>query len=617
MKSLTLLLLLGALFAVVPVFAQSFTVDFSQWGGGPPLVKTKFGVYQTPLISQASLMKSLPLLRELNVQELRYELGWGKPDALAHDQIGGTAASPKIDFSFVDGFSAGLAAQGVRPLFALGYCPDPLKTRTDWPAWKDLPNDLGAWQAITRAYAAHLAQKSRASYEVWNEPDINDPGGKMFFTGGPTGYHALYHAAGAGIRAGDPDAPVGGAATAYDLRFLTPILSEPMDFASIHGYDNYAAQIANARGVLAGRPDLPIYLTEYASFTSFGKDAPVSRHPAAARFFRDVRGLLAATDVAKVYWAQWVDDGLGMITSDGHRKALFNAFQLYGQMPVDRNPVTPDGADGVGVLASSDDHRACAVVWNETDVEKPVTLRLAHLPFTRGTLQVSRIDAEHASFVDSPASESLAVIQMSPVSGTTAVWSGTVPAESVVFLKASDGMGQTLLPPRLLGTFVRSHGWYWDRASPAYADYDPRTAIARVGMGDSDLGVAQIGSEIDDPPGRFTVEIKKQGPFKALDANSLFGLRVDFRGVSGRYTRSVLYHDGLYNTRRQSPLPWGKGGAAPDAAHKVRGMSTGRPFQVDLAAIAPQDWDHKRIVLSFLLQNAGRHSQARFILTPD
>ena len=615
MKLLTLMLALGALFAVVPADAQTFTADFSRWGGGPPLVKTKFGVYQTPLISRAELMKSLPLLRELNIQNLRYEMGWGKPDALAFEQISGAAEKPAIDFSFLDSFTAGLTAQGVRPLFAVGYCPNPLKTRSGWPAWKDPPNNLPAWQDINRAYAAHLT-RAGASYEIWNEPDIPDPGGKMFFSGGPTQYRTLYQAATSGIRAGDPDALVGGAATAYDLRYLTPILSEPMDFASIHAYDNYAAQIAGVRGALKNRPDLPIYLSEYASFTQFGPNAPVSRYPAAARFFRDVNGMLVETDLARVYWAQWVDNGLGMVTSDGRRKALFNAFKLYGMMPVDRNSVASEGGDGVGAMASSDDHGACVVLWNETDKERTVTVRLAHLPFRPRVVQVFRIDARHASALDNPASEDLAVVETRPVAPSPSVWAGVVPGESVVFLKADDGTQETLLRPVRLGRFVRSHVWYGERGGQAFADYDPRTSIARVGMGDTNKGLALIGSEIDDPPLRFTVRVKTQGAFTAHDADSLFGLRVDFRATTGRYTHCVLYHGGLYDSKRRSALPWGKGGAAADVVHRQNELDTGRLFPIDLARIAPHDWDRKRILLSFLLQNAGRGSQARFILRP-
>ncbi|MDQ2799778.1 MAG: hypothetical protein M3Y13_09065, partial [Armatimonadota bacterium] len=565
-----------------------------------------------PLIRLPALLDSTALLREINVQNLRYEMGWGKPEALAFDQITGTPSDLKIDFSTLDQFAARVNAQDVRPLFAMTYCPNPLKSREGWPAWKDLPNDLAAWQSLNQRYAAHL-RLTGADYEIWNEPDINDPGGKMFFSGGPADYQRLYHSAASGIRQGDREASVGGAAVAYDLRYFTPLLSEPLDFASIHAYDNYAVQVGNLRGALGNRPDLPIFLTEYASFTSFGKDAPVSRHPAAMRFFRDVKGMLALPDVTRVYWAQWVDDNLGLLTADGHRKALFNAFKIYGMMPVDRNAVSPDGADGVNLLASSDDHSAGVVIWNENAADRPVTINLTHLPFARGAMQIYRIDKDNGSYIDNAASENLRVLQTSQCRAAKASWTGAVPGESIVFLKISDGQSASKSAP--LGRLVRTYGWFWDRNAPAYADFDPRTFIGRLGLGDRAFGIAQIGGVIADPVQRLSVQVQKSGPFAPQDANSLLGLRVDFPDGTGRYVRSVLYHDRLYNPKRNSPLPWGKGGATPDRAIFKAEMDSGKPFAIDLARLAPPNWNRKRILISFILQNAGRDSQARFTLT--
>ncbi|MGI4788263.1 MAG: hypothetical protein ACRYFS_05380 [Janthinobacterium lividum] len=41
--------------------AQAFHVDFSRWAR-PPLVKTKFGVYQTPFLQKADLLRAAALL---------------------------------------------------------------------------------------------------------------------------------------------------------------------------------------------------------------------------------------------------------------------------------------------------------------------------------------------------------------------------------------------------------------------------------------------------------------------------------------------------------------------------------------------------------------------------
>ena len=601
--------------------AQTFTADCSHWSG-PPLVKTKFGVYQTPLIRLQDLLNTTPLLQEISVRDLRYEIGWGKPDVLAYDQISGTAARLQIDFAVLNAFTRLLAVQGVKPLFALTYCPNPLKSRQEWAAWKDLPNDLAAWQKMVQAYVAHLRNMpgmGGSCYEVWNEPDMPDPQGKMFFTGSPQDYGKLYAASVSGVRQGDRDALVGGAAIAYDLRYLTAILSQSLDFASIHAYDNYPAQVGNLRSALGDRPEVPLFLTEYASFTDLTANGPNSRSLAAARFFRDVKGMLTFPDLAKVYWAQWVDaghnPGMGLLTWDRHRKAIFNAFKIYSMMPVDRNPVASEGGDGIDAFAASDDHTAGVVCWNVTPTPRHVTLRLQHLAFRSGTVKVYRIDPNHASYVDNPAQEDLHVCETRRFQKTSEVtWTGTLPAESVVFLKVSDATKQSLLSPASMGTYVRSHYWFFDRKSAAYSDFDPYTSIARLGMGDEDFDIAQISSVIEAPTNSFSVQAKKEGAFRAHDSNALFGLRIDFLSPKSGYSKSVLFHSGLFDAHRTSPFPWGKGAAMADVCVLKREMNTGKSFRVDLSRIAPPDWDRKRILISFILQNAGRGSKARIKL---
>jgi hypothetical protein len=593
-----------------------FHADFSRWAG-PPLVKTKFGVYETPFLAKDDLRRAADLLPEAGVQDLRYETGWGKPDTYAFDQIGGTAAAPTIDFTALDPFVRQLKTLGIAPLFAMTYDPVPLKTGTEWQRWKDMPSSLAAWQEIQRRYAAHyrdVLHLGNPRYEIWNEPDIGGDGGKMFFNGTPAQYADLYRAGAAGIHAGDADALAGGPAIAYDHAYATPILSMPLDFVSIHAYDNYAGQLGGMQKLVADRPELPILLTEYASFTQYGPDAPVSRHQAAERFFRDVQGLLDFTDVPKVYWAQWVDDSIGLITRDWHRKALFNAYKVYQTMlPVDRNPVSPDGADGVGLMAASDDHTAGVVLWNENADDRTCTIHLDRLPFAHGSLVLHRIDASHASYVDDHATENLTTDGVWKITSARASWTGTVPAESVVYLHASDGSGQSLLRPTQIGTFVRDHVWYPERSSDAYADFDPRTAIARVGLGRRAVGTAQIGVVIDSPVRRLRVQIKRHGPFAPQDTNSLFGLRVDYAAKGGGFARSVLWHDGSCRAARTAPLPWGKGRATADEMHVQGQMRTGVPFTLDIAKEAPKDWNG-RIILTPILQDMGAGSCARFTL---
>lgn len=597
-------------------YAQVFHVDFSTWIG-PPLVKTKFGVYQTPFLSKSDLQRAAALLPEAGVQDLRYEMGWGKPDTYAFDQIRGTTANLLIDFSALDPFVLSLKQSGVTPLFAMTYDPLPLKTGTGWQRWKDVPANLAAWQEIQRRYAAHYRQVSgRAGpyYELWNEPDLPGDGGKVFFNGSPADYADVYRAGAAGIAGGDPDALAGGPAIAYDLRYAQFLRTQPgVGFASIHAYANYASQLTGFRALVKDQLTVPLFLTEYASYTHYGPKEPVSRFPAAARFLQDVKGLLTFTDTPKVYWAQWVNDSLGMVTQDFHRKAIFNAYTLYQtRLPVDRSPVTPDGADGLALLAGSDDHTSGVAVWNESAEDKTATVHLDHLPFKNGRLRLSRIDSSHASYMDNPAAEMLSVSGDWKIQDNQAEWTGTVPAQGVVFLQASDGSGVSLLRPHKIGTVVGQRDWFPERGSGAYTDFDPRTSIIRIGEGAQTLPV-QTGIVLDRPAAALRVRVTRRGPFALLGLDSLFGLRVDYGAKQGGHAKSILWHDGSYRAAGSSALPWGKEGARPDRARVVPQMNTGKTFILNITSSAPEDWNG-RIILTPILRNRGQGSCARILL---
>lgn len=549
-----------------------FRIDFAHWGG-TPLLKTKFGVYQTPLISKDKLLASIPLLKELGVGDFRYEVGWGKPDVLAHDMVGGTAERPTYDFTVIDALVSGLRKAGVRPLFANTYCPNPLKSRTPWDAWKDVPNDLEAWSRINRDFVAHLRAKGLRApfYEVWNEPDIPEPNGKIFFNGGPEDYLRVYDHGVRGIRAGDPDASAGGPAAAYDLRFLKPILARnlPLDFASIHAYDNFDELLGAMRGLLRDRPGTPMLLTEYASYKEFGLDKPNSRAGSAARFFRDVHGLLRHTDTPKVYWAQWVDDDLGLITMDGRRKALFNAFKLYGSMPTDRVRVQPAPMPEIGVLASADEREATVAVYNAGGEDRSVTLRFDALPF-EGRWEILRIDRRHASPIDDPASGAL---RAEPLETAGSAWTGTVPSEGVAFLRLRKPGAASRPAPKPIGTLVRDHFWFPNRGGDAYSDFDLRNGEARLGTGSKGAPLVRIGAEVERPAPCWRVNLRRQGP----DGNPEMALR---------FGKTLV------------PVP-------------VR-----TDFTVDLRRLAPKGWNGRRVDVQLLLRNARPGAGARFRFTP-
>jgi len=617
----------ATVFAISPATPPSglkpvtVVADFSTWIDNP-LVKDKIGVYQTPFlgtVGRPPLAAMQPFLKEAGVRDLRYETGWGKPDTYAFDQIRGSAKEPTVDFSRFDPFMTMLHNDHVQPLLAVGYDPLPLETCASPNCWKHPPSSSDGWSAVLRQVSRHYAQAlgiGGVQYEIWNEPDISAHGGKIFFTGNQADYGVVYRSGAAGIQAGSGrDALVGGPVIAYDTSYLTRsgMLLQPFDFLSIHGYANYPVQIAHLRA--ASQDHGPLYLTEYASYATFGIRQPISRHGGAQKFMADAAMMMNDPDVAKVYWAQWIDDSLGMITYGLHRKAIFNAYKIYETMlPVDRAETTiSDAGSGVGAMAGKDAHTTGIAVWNASAFPKKVTVRLGNLPFATGKLTQWFVDSRHASYEDgAPEMLTSGGDFSTAVRGAKAVWSGTIQAQSLVYVQASDG-SPSLLANHRIGVYGGDHYYFSSRPGTAYADFDPATSIARLGMGAAATGTAVVGNVYDaaGSGARLHAEVTRSGPFQSSGVNAIFGVRVDYMNRSGKYSRAVLYTSGLHSAAPTLALPWGTGRAVPEAVHTFHGSS----FTLDLAADAPADWNGSRVIVTPMLGDAGAHSRARIVFT--
>jgi Glycosyl hydrolases family 39 len=608
----------------VSVIEQTFTADASRWSGAP-LVKDKFGVYQTPLRGLKTILKSTPYLSEAQVRDIRYEMGIGKPDALAWDQITGTKTDLRYDFGTFDALVNSWKSENVQPLIAVTYCPLPLQPADGSEAWKYPPESMSAWKEINKAYAAHLRNDLHVKgswFEEWNEPDLSISGKKTFFIGSPEQYRQVFEYGASGIHDGDPAARAGGPAVAYNLAYLSKsgILANPdLNFVSIHAYANYSAQLNRLRSEVIDRAELPLLLTEYASYSTFGLNTPISRHDAAATFFADVNGLLQFQDVPKVYWAQWVDDSLGMLTNGLHRKAIYNAYLLYQTMlPADRVKVTQASRKETGAMAGADEHSAAIVVWNNGNDAVNANVRITNLPFQFGSVRQWFIDKDHASYLDqAPELLTPGGDRHEPLRSGTAQWRGLLLPHSVVFVQASDDSGQSLLSTHRIGAFIRSYYWYKDRLGTSYADFDPHTSIARLGMGRKRRGLAQIGNVYEEPADSLGIQIKTQGRLVDEDKNSLFGIRVDFRNRSGVYDRSVLFCNRICGRERFDVLPWGEKTASPDQTIHQPEMESGRAFTFRLSSIAPEDWDRNGIIVTPILQDAGSNASVRILIRPE
>lgn len=601
--------------------AVTATADFATWSDYP-LIKDKIGVYQTPFMGTAGIPSPTamqPFLTEAGVRDIRYETGWGKPDTYAYDQINGSASAPLIDFTRFDPVMRMFQSAHAHPLLAVGYDPLPLESCQASGCWQGPPTNFNTWQAILQEYSQHYSQAlgfSGVQYEMWNEPDITIGGSRIFFTGTLAAYASIYKYGVAGVQAGaGRDALVGGPAIAYDTSWITQtgLLSQPFDFLSIHAYANYSSQINSLRSVASGTG--PLYLTEYASYTTFGPKAANSLHAGAQAFMADAQTMMNDPDVAKVYWAQWIDDRLGLITYDLHRKAIFNAYKIFETMlPVDRAPLTfANAVAGVSGMAGVDPHTAGVVIWNADSSAQTVTVQLNNLPFATGTLTQWYIDQSHASYEDSAAENLTSGGDSSQaISSSSTSWTGTVQPQSLIYLHASDG-GASLLAENRIATYGGDHFYFSSKPSSAYADFDPATSIARVGMGTAPSGTAMVGNVYDlaSSTVKLAGAVVKSGSFSTADANSVFAVRVDYMNTAGDYDKSVIYTDGLYSATRTVAPTWGTGKAAADVVHTYSGNS----FIIDIAADAPSDWNGRRVMLTAMIGNAGAGSKARIVFT--
>ncbi|HEY8467065.1 MAG TPA: cellulase family glycosylhydrolase [Solirubrobacterales bacterium] len=291
---------------------------------GEPLLGREDGVmpfgfndaaYQT---GQLGLGQALDLYREAKATIWRMPLDWGRVE---EDQ--GT-----LDFTYYDEIYCAAKEAGVRmdwhvtgiPAWAapFGVCADPCVRP---PQDEHLP-------ALRRfAEAAAIRYPDAAAFEAWNEPNLkaywkDDPD--------PEAYQPVLEAIYAGVKDGNPDAPVLGGALSNnpndepdgDLSLRTYLggmlelgAADHMDGLSLHAYpvtgvgeegDQFNAALRVSRELL---PDgVRIWVTEVGATTAAGAFVPaVSPEQQAADMARVYDELAASDDVDAVIYHTLVD----------------------------------------------------------------------------------------------------------------------------------------------------------------------------------------------------------------------------------------------------------------------------------------------------------------------
>ena len=573
-----------------------------------PLSKSKFAVFNSGMVRPARYDRDAALIGAVHPESMRIDIGWGAQwIGWKTPAIFGTADAPKYDFTEMDQTAAALKSHGVPVYWSYCYTPRPLQPKSG--DYRGMPTDLPAYGRIIHDVVAHYRNLPGGDpvgyHEIGNEPDNRD-----FFTGTRDDYLKLYETGSKAVRDANPDAVVGGPALAFDPSWVDPFLDQavakklPLDFFSFHYYPGIPFKPADLPGrvrmmedALDKRPQLRTTELHLNEFNSYKIDYPVGgrqdRAPIAAAFLHDVKWFLEQPGLTRVHWAQFMDSGggnfSGMVSMDGHRKALFNAYLAYSQMPIDRTKFTSDSPDVEG-FASADDGEAGVLLWNRSRQSQSVSLHLGGPHPARGS--VSRIDAGHSSWGDHPENDEM---ESDPVAASADL-EIDLPVDGVYWLQFRRPVGPAVIPT---GRILRDWHDYSSRTGRSYTDVDRRSWTIREGSGGDADASCTAGFTAEQLPDSVGVKTRADG----LASGGLLAVRIDFYSPAGTGT-SVLFH-AASSANDQSPIPWGTGRSA-DVVKTVPGFDH---FRIDLKSLAPANWDG-RATVTVLMRNTGPAARA-------
>lgn len=607
-------------------FGQNIIVDF-QKRSDPPLLK-KFAQYNAGLPPMLNYERDIDLIDQVYSDNFRTDLGIGKAGTTGSnpDVVTGTPGNLSYDFSKLDKLAKMLNEHDVLPYYSWCYIPKPLQKNGDWRNLDEsIPEWEKSWQEIYAQYSKHYKDDGiRIGYhEIYNEPDLfgvfldQDDFNKR--------YNIMYKHGALGIRAGNPEAVVGGPAFAIgELAngFTSYVLNEqlPLDFFSFHTYfdgSSWPGELNVVRGAL-NNPyfnTTEIHLNECSWLNSdnganLGAMSPFNFYGAAARIFDVFEEVLKKTDITWVNWAQFMesgfgDDPYGTIRKNGIKKAAYNAFKIYADLPVQRYDVTKPS--DIGCFASYDDDKAGILIWNKTNLVRSIDLVIKNLPFDKGIIKVYKINKNNASYFDGGTEDLHVLNKLQNISLDNYLYSDVLVPNASLYLTIHKEEAEDFTPNAGNMKFARvkrQYHYYKSREKGNYAAYDRKKSIAYLGMANELSAWSQTAVEVDSILHPLHIKFDTDGNFIEYDKNSLLGLRVDFR-EEGIWTQSILFHGGLYNESRDAEMAWGTKREA-DQVIEVNDLGS---FLIDLNEKAPSLWDGTAI-LTFIMQNTGVRTRA-------
>lgn len=487
------------------------------------------------------------------------------------------------------------------------------------------------WNNAWKAAAEYFREKNiRSTYEVWNEPD--QPNATKFNW---DAYIRMYQNTAAAVRAGDPDAVIGGISASHlsvlgkdnYIKFLDTIRESetPIDFVSFHDYDrDYLTEVPQIRAELLARDDyynktsimytefnihnLP--MSEWSTPIEERSDFYLQKSEAVPEMIRAIDNLNSMTDVSLVQWAALLmgNSCFAIIDSEGNRAPAYWAQYLYAHMPVER-VLSENAQDGVIVLASSDEGKSAIMICNSNTADVQYSLNLQGIPYAQYDAAVYRIDKQHTSYLESDdhSDELVATALQYGLTADAMGWSGTIPAGGTVYIELTSGEECPLETWSEVGFIVRTDWFYKNRTQNAYGDFDDLTATALVGTGDQADGRGIVAVTLRDVQDSIHVTGKVSGDFSFETADSFAGVRIDYQTDSG-YTYSVAYTHPNASKERTSQVPFGTE-QAPDKIITVDLTN----FDIAVKENAPADWNGQ-VVITFDVENTGSNTEYKWTM---
>ncbi len=346
--------------------------------------------------------------------------------AVFDDDMGVVRSDGRGGFAYqwhhVDQVYDALLRLGLKPFIELNPMPKLLasgeQTMFKYKMNVTPPADWGAWEALVRAFTAHLVERYGLDevaswwFEVWNEPNLAG-----FWGGTQADYFTLYDRAAIAVKSVSPRLRIGGPATSK-ANWIGEMIAHcastgvPLDFISTHLYPqdeyvDYRDRVGSphAPGMFfrdtvrhvqtmvkkSPMPDLPIHWTEWnamACASTPGIDwtnNPTNDQLHGAAFAaRTCIDLDEAADTL-CWWVAsdvFAESGIplsafsmtyGMLTIHGIPKAVYHAFRFLRELTGERLTLTcanaPAAAGAVATTTSSGMHRA--LLWNQRLLEDP------------------------------------------------------------------------------------------------------------------------------------------------------------------------------------------------------------------------------------------------------